>query len=909
MGQLWRVCAVSLSVALLMATVDPGSAPVAQAAVPGTSTPALAPLRPSDPVASIASVTWLPCGLSGTATSRVYLPNITKTLGGPAGWVTPFYVQNVGNNIGDVVVAFYRFSDGSQVACRTVRGISPGEVVTDNPNTEVDLPDNTQFAVVVTSYGAPVVATVNQLQGSGPTTEALSYSGVSAGATTVFLPNVTRRFYGYDVPFIVQNMGTATASVSAAFVSFDGAQHFTTAFDIAPGRSGVVDPDYTPGLVDGTQYAVTLHSTQPVGVVVNAHNEALGPVAFSHNGLGAGGTTLWAPYAVKAGPSGLFSPIVVQNLGATPVDATLSFGPLNSAGAAQTFVLAAIPAGGSRAFDPRFTLGTTTPCASAAASCLGPGEFSLKITAPTPVAAVVLPNSDSTAAAYVAVSNPDASNYLPVVQRTIGGPSGWNGTIYLQSATATSATVFFHRIPDYVVDGSTFVTLTPGVTQRIDPRQIPGLRENTEYAVVAQSPNGAIASIVFDQAGTGGDASMIYEGFALPAPASPLVRGTVSGPSGPVAGVFVEIVVAGEVIDSGITDQNGQYAISVLSGNAVRVRFGPPEGSRLAAQYYPGVNSSGEATIVNVSTADVQGINATLVSSVYISGRVTTQLGGAAVPGARVFAYRTSCSTCGSTLSGQADASGAFRVTVPPGTYRLFFQSPPGAPNLSTWYPAGSTFAAGADVIANSDVSNIVGALPPGYRITGTVRGGAGAPVPGATVSVRLGGGATCCSTFYSTTTDLSGQYVAVVPSGAYRVSFVPQYASLATAWYGGATSFLTATDITVAGADLSGIDATLAPGSPIFGTTSFNNQVSSGVTVQVYLANAACCNNIVFQGVSDVYGDYQVDVAPGTYRLRFVAASGGVTASKWYSNATSFGTATDVVVNGQAVRIDGSLP
>jgi hypothetical protein len=403
-------------------------------------------------------------------------------------------------------------------------------------------------------------------------------------------------------------------------VSFDGAQHFTTAFDIAPGRSGVVDPDYTPGLVDGTQYAVTLHSTQPVGVVVNAHNEALGPVAFSHNGLGAGGTTLWAPYAVKAGPSGLFSPIVVQNLGATPVDATLSFGPLNSAGAAQTFVLAAIPAGGSRAFDPRFTLGTTTPCASAAASCLGPGEFSLKITAPTPVAAVVLPNSDSTAAAYVAVSNPDASNYLPVVQRTIGGPSGWNGTIYLQSATATSATVFFHRIPDYVVDGSTFVTLTPGVTQRIDPRQIPGLRENTEYAVVAQSPNGAIASIVFDQAGTGGDASMIYEGFALPAPASPLVRGTVSGPSGPVAGVFVEIVVAGEVIDSGITDQNGQYAISVLSGNAVRVRFGPPEGSRLAAQYYPGVNSSGEATIVNVSTADVQGINATLVSSVYISG-------------------------------------------------------------------------------------------------------------------------------------------------------------------------------------------------------------------------------------------------------------------------------------------------
>jgi hypothetical protein len=178
-------------------------------------------------------------------------------------------------------------------------------------------------------------------------------------------------------------------------------------------------------------------------------------------------------------------------------------------------------------------------------------------------------------------------------------------------------------------------------------------------------------------------------------------------------------------------------------------------------------------------------------------------------------------------------------------------------------------------------------------------------------VRVRLGGGATCCSTFYTAITDLSGRYTAIVPSGTYRVAFVPRNASLATAWYGSATSFLTATDIAVAGADVAGIDAALSPGSTIGGTTSFNNQLSSGVTVQVYLATAACCNNIVFQGVSDVYGVYEVDVAPGTYRIRFFATSGGVTASKWYSNATSFAAATDVVVNGsgQGIRIDGSLP
>src|SRR5687767_15178618 len=40
------------------------------------------------------------------------------------------------------------------------------------------------------------------------------------------------------------------------------------------------------GLRDGTQYAVTLTSTQPIAVVVNAHNETGAPVAFSHNGIG-----------------------------------------------------------------------------------------------------------------------------------------------------------------------------------------------------------------------------------------------------------------------------------------------------------------------------------------------------------------------------------------------------------------------------------------------------------------------------------------------------------------------------------------------------------------------------------------------------------------------------------------------
>ncbi len=453
-------------------------------------------------------------------TTTVYLPNVTKTLGGPAGWVTPFYVQNAGALQTSIDVSFFRFSDGSLIVCRRTSGLAPGTTLVDNPNADLDLPNDTQFSVVIKSYGAQVVAIVNQVQGSGATQQALSYSGFTQGATTVYLPNVTRRFFGYDVPFIVQSLGTQAATVTARFVSFAGTQTFTKTLQVASGRSGVVDPDFEPastgalnsGLTDGTQYAVTLTSTQPIAVVVNAHNEQGSPVAFSHNGLAGGGISLYAPYAVKS--ASLFSPVVVQNLAPTPVDATLTFAPL-AGGTAQVFTLSGIPAGGSRAFDPRFTLGTSVPCATAViGACLGAGEYALRITAPTAIAAVVLPNSATTAAGYLASATPSPRALLPVVLRTIGGPSGWTSTTYIQSTVATQATVRWFSIDTGDLVTTQTIALAPGATAKLDPRTVSGLADNAQYSVTVDG-NGPIVAIVFEQAATGGDAAMLYEGFAL----------------------------------------------------------------------------------------------------------------------------------------------------------------------------------------------------------------------------------------------------------------------------------------------------------------------------------------------------------------------------------------------------------
>lgn len=464
-----------------------------------------------------------PAPLGGTPTDAVYLPNITKTLGGPNGYDTPFIVQNVGSASTQLEVSYFRFSDGCLITRRTVNGLAAGTSFADIPNNDADLPDDTQFSVVIRSFGASIVSVVNEIQGSGASFQSLSYTGSNSGATKVYLPNVTRRFYGYDVPFIVQNLGTATASALAHFVSFDGSLSYDRALLIAPGRSAVIDPNYEPasngqpgsGLRDQTQYAVVVTSDQPVAVVVNAYNDSGNPVAYSHNGLAAGAATLYGPYAAKdADGVNRFSPIVVQNVGSSAVAPTIAFTPLGG-GSVQTFTGPSVAPGGSWAFDPRFTLGTTTLCATQSATCLGAGSYSVVISAPGgQIAAVILPVSDATAMAYTAAPTVTARVYLPNVTRTLGGPLGYSTPILLQSAGATSATLRWYRFSDGSLVTTTTHILPIGGAVSIDPRSVSGLSEDTQYAVVADGTGGAITAIVEELAFTGGDAASMYEGFA-----------------------------------------------------------------------------------------------------------------------------------------------------------------------------------------------------------------------------------------------------------------------------------------------------------------------------------------------------------------------------------------------------------
>ena len=477
------------------------------------------------PVLSVRFATGT-CGNPAAPTSTAFLPNVTKTLGGATGFQTPFIVQNTGTASTDLEVVFYRFVDGSIVTCKKVTGLAPGTSFAEIPNNDPGLQDNSQFSVVVRSFGSKVVAVVNEQAGTGDRAEALSYNGFTSGATTVFLPNIVRRFYGFHTPFIIQNLGTLVTTATSTFVGRAGEPGATITLSIAPGQAQFIEPNREASLVDGGAYAVTVTATQPIGVVVNTHLDdpsVARPLAYSTDGITTGSARVFGPYAAKgandAGFAGTYSTIVVQNLGTTPVAPTLSFTPLGG-GTTTTFTGPMTGAKAAWAFDPRFENGVAgaTLCGGpASVGCLADGEYSFEGTAAGgTLAAAVNVFSPATAMGYMATAQASTKFFLPNVTRTLGGSTGWTTPILIQTTTATGANIEWRRFSDGQLVTTQNLSIAAGTGVRIDPRTVPQLSDDTQYAVTVTAIGGALAAIVTELNFQGGDGAMSYEGFPSP---------------------------------------------------------------------------------------------------------------------------------------------------------------------------------------------------------------------------------------------------------------------------------------------------------------------------------------------------------------------------------------------------------
>ena len=439
-------------------------------------------------------------------TFTVYLPNITRMLGGRYGWHTPFIVQNVGTVATNLSVKLYKFSDGSLVATRTAT-VLPGRSFVGSPNDEADLPADTQFSVVITSVGSPVVAVVNEHQGGpGITPEALSYTGFSAGSTNVSLPLVSKMSGGWLTTMIIQNLGVATTSVTGTFTRIDAAGTATVTRFVQPGRSQFIDPRTESTLIDGAEYAVTFTATEPFAVVANAHNDLPGsvaPMGDSFNGVpNVTNTVTYAPYIpMNTDSVGRSSRIVIQNAGTNDAAPNLSLRRFGTTTDALTTTGPSLAPGASWSYVPTVADGEYS-------AIVAGGTFAVLTTAISP----------ATAMFYTGTNTLAGKLYMPNVTRSLtSGPGdpGWTTPILIQSADATAATLSWYRFSDGSLVIAQPVTLTVGATTRVDPRSVTGLADNTQYAVVLDSP-GNVVAIVTELNPLAGDNAMIYKAFLQP---------------------------------------------------------------------------------------------------------------------------------------------------------------------------------------------------------------------------------------------------------------------------------------------------------------------------------------------------------------------------------------------------------
>lgn len=463
----------------------------------GGSAPVPAPVTPA-PAANA-------CVTPGDPTSTLYLPNVTKTLGGPTGWQTPFIVQNVGTADTTLEVSFYRFSDGSLVTCRQIRGLRPGTSFADVPDNDLDLPDDSQFAVVVRSFGAAVVSVVNEHQGTADRAEALSYVAPSRGSSQVNVPWLSKGAGGWLTTLIIQNLGTMKATVTIDGVTFDGRSRTSISRAIDPGRSQFVDPRVEVAFLDGYEYALHVIADQPIAIVVNAHRDdasVAAPMAMSFDGIPVSyADRTYLPFVPRAATgAGRNSRVIVQNTSTLTVTPVLTLRALGTGATTVFRPSVLIQPANSWVFDPSAVPG------------LADGEYSLELDGG--IFAVAVGITDGTSAMAYA-SGPASSTrlYLPNVTRTLGGASGWTTPIVLQSAGATSGMATWYRFSDgALVMSESIAGLSSGLAIRLDPRTRPALSDGTQYAVVIDA-DGPLAAIVTELSGQGGDGAMAYEGI------------------------------------------------------------------------------------------------------------------------------------------------------------------------------------------------------------------------------------------------------------------------------------------------------------------------------------------------------------------------------------------------------------
>jgi len=235
-----------------------------------------------------------------------------------------FTVQNLGTSTATVLITFYDEGGSSYTPSPLNAGQPNPFTLTAGASFEVYVPGiaglvDGRYSVVISS-DQPVVAIANLIGQAGATFYNGSYSGVSAGSTTVYLPGVVREYYNWNSLISVQNAGSAATNVTIQY-SPGGYTHTAT---VQPGAAAHFDLETNPpaGMPSGFSGSAIVTASQPLAVTDN--QTADGGFTQSYNGFSSGATTFYAP-ALYNGYYGWVASLNIQNVGGASTSVTVDY--------------------------------------------------------------------------------------------------------------------------------------------------------------------------------------------------------------------------------------------------------------------------------------------------------------------------------------------------------------------------------------------------------------------------------------------------------------------------------------------------------------------------------------------------------------------------------------------------------
>ncbi len=265
--------------------------------------------------------------------------------------------------------------------------------------------------------------------------------------------------------------------------------------------------------------------------------------------------------------------------------------------------------------------------------------------------------------------------------------------------------------------------------------------------------------------------------------------------------------------------------------------------------------------------------------------------------------YSSWSTTTGSDGSYDLDA-------LPAGDYKVVFGGDSSS-YLTKYYDDKTSLLTADDVAvtAGGTTSGIDAVVVLGGRISGTVRGAAGAGLSGIRVGAYRSDGTG--GYIVQTTSGADGTYsLGPLPAGAVKVGFSDPAGAYADQYFEGMPTRSTGADVAVtAGATTPGIDADMTPGAHVRGTVRDADGVVAGVWVTAYRASGTGYEYLR-RATTGADGSYDLGpLPPGPLSIQFWD-NGGAHVSEWYDDKTSFAASDPLtmIIGGTVSSVDALL-